>query len=100
MPSDFVELILFQVFYISIIALIIWKAVGKHSLVPYCIFIGIYIITLIWLVFEYFCMSATGNGGHWFAISMYSIIVPGILTGLSLLWFILNKSIAKMKDEE
>ncbi|WP_121357778.1 hypothetical protein [Flavisolibacter nicotianae] len=90
------ELIIIQLVYIIILFLIIRKIIrqGKKAIF-YWIIVGLYLLTITWLVTEYVNMPETGNGGYGFAIGMYSMIVPGILTFIAALAFIITQATKK-----
>ncbi|MBC6607944.1 hypothetical protein H8B13_14050 [Hymenobacter sp. BT188] len=86
------ELIIIQFIYIAIMFFIIRATIRKGLKVFfYWLIVGLYVLTITWLVTEYVDMPKEGNGGYGFAIGMYSMIIPGILVLLSLLVFLISK---------
>jgi hypothetical protein len=90
------ELIIIQLVYIAILFLIIRAVIrqGKKAIF-YWFIAGLYMLTIAWLVTEYLNMPKSGNGGYAFAIGMYSMIVPGVLTLIAALAFIVSQSTKK-----
>jgi hypothetical protein len=57
----------------------------------------LYFIVAVYLVNEYIMMPAAGEGGTWFVIEMYAMIVPGILVGLALIVFFISSELRSFK---
>ena len=85
-----------QLFFSTIHFLIIRSIIlhGKNSIF-YWLITGLYISTIVWLVIEYIKMPKTENGGFGFAIEMYSLIIPGILTLISIIVFCISQAVRK-----
>jgi len=91
MPNDSLRLLLVQVIYILILALIIrYKQKKRQSAVFYWVIATLYFAVVVCLLHEYIMMPAVGEGGTWFAIEMYALIVPGILVGVALIVSFIN----------
>jgi hypothetical protein len=86
------ELLIVQLVYIVILFFIIRMTIrqGRKPILHWVI-AGLYILTIVWLVTEFINMPKTGNGGYGFAIGMYSMIVPGLLTFISVIIFIITQ---------
>jgi hypothetical protein len=98
MPNDSLQLLFLQGFYILTLTLIIrYKLKQGHSAIFYWMIATLYFIVAAYLVNEYIMMPAVGEGGTWFAIEMYAMIVPGILVGLALIVFFISNEVRSFR---
>ena len=90
------ELIFIQIVYIVVLFFTIRATIrnGKKP-VFYFVIVGLYILTLAWLVREFINIPKIGTGGQGFALGMYSMIVPGVLILISLMAFIITQATKK-----
>ncbi len=96
--SGLAELIFVNFICIAVLFLIIKATLkqGKKA-VFHLIVAALYLITIIWLGAAFFKLPETGGGGEVFAIGMYSMIIPGLLTFLSAIIFIITEAFKKDK---
>jgi hypothetical protein len=98
MPNDAPELLFLQGIYILALTLIIRHRLKHgHTAVLYWIIATVYLFVAIYLVKEYIMMPAVGEGGTWFAIEMYAMIVPGILVGVALIVFFISSEVRSFR---
>lgn len=91
MPNDSLRLLLVQVIYILILALIIRHKLKKEqSVIFYWVIAALYLFVAVCLLHEYITMPTVGEGGTWFVIEMYGMIVPGLLVGVALMVSFIN----------
>lgn len=97
--DELIELLLIQIIYIAILFFIIRSVIRRGSkAIFYWIIVALYVATIAWLMTDYFNMPKTGNGGYFFAIGMYSMIIPGILILISVIVFALSRVSKKNVD--
>jgi hypothetical protein len=98
MPNDAPELLLLQGIYILTLTILIRHRLKHgHSAVLYWIIATLYFIVAVYLVSEYIMMPAVGEGGTWFAIEMYAMIVPGVLVGIALIAFFISNEVRSFR---
>lgn len=89
-------LLVIQVIYIVTLFFIIRSTIRQGRKVTFYWFIvALYLVTIIWLVAGYLKMPKTENGGYGFALGLYSIMVPGILTFLAALVYQITRGMKK-----
>lgn len=98
MPNDAPELLFLQGVYILALTLIIrYKLKHGRTAAFYWIIATLYFIVAVYLVSEYIMMPAVGEGGTWFAIEMYAVIVPGVLVGIALIVFFISNEVRSFR---
>ncbi|HSC52655.1 MAG TPA: hypothetical protein VLC98_03490 [Phnomibacter sp.] len=89
-------LLIIQVVYIATLFFIIRSTIRQgRKATFYWFIVALYIVTIAWLVAGYISMPKSGNGGYGFAIGMYSMIVPGILTFVAAIVFAIRQGLQK-----
>ena len=92
------ELISVQVVYIAILSVIIIATLRlKRKGTFYWFIAGLYVLTLIWLIYEYIGFGAKPDSGSVFAWGMLSMIIPGILTLVALIVFITSRIVVRKR---
>jgi len=91
------QLIIIQLVYIAILWLIIRAATrqGKKT-VFYWVVTGLYLLVIAWLGVKFVNMPGR-DGGYWFALGMYSIVVPGILIFIAVIVFMVTRAVRKKR---
>jgi hypothetical protein len=98
MPNDAPELLFLQGIYILALTLIIrHRLKNRHTAAFYWLIATVYFIVAVYLVSEYIMMPSVGEGGTWFAIEMYAMIVPGILVGVALIVFFISNEVRSFR---
>ncbi|SDZ74347.1 hypothetical protein SAMN05192529_101145 [Arachidicoccus rhizosphaerae] len=94
------ELIFVQVIYLTVLILVITatRKLGRNGIV-YWIITGLYALIFTWLVNEYTAFTVKTDPGALFAWGMYSIIVPGILTLIALIVFIISRIVIRKNSK-
>lgn len=99
MIDNISELIFVQVVYMAILSLIIIATLRlKRKGVFYWIIAGLYVLTLIWLIYEYINFGTKPDPGSVFAWGMFSMIIPGILTLIALIVFVVSGIVARKQQ--
>lgn len=92
------ELIFIQSVYITILSLIILATVRlKRKGTFYWVISGLYAITLLWLIYEYINFGKKPDPGSVFAWGMFSIIIPGLLTLVAVIVFVIARIVARKR---
>lgn len=89
-------LLIIQLIYIVILFFIIRSTIRQgRKATFYWFLVALYAMTIAWLVTGYISMPKSGNGGYGFAIGMYSMIVPGILTFVAAMVYAIRQGLKK-----
>jgi hypothetical protein len=96
MMKDIIELIFIHIVCIVLLGLIIITTMRlKRNNIFYWVIAGLYVLTLIWLIYEYISLGVKPDPGGFFAWEMLAMIIPGILTLIALIVFIVSRIVAR-----
>lgn len=96
MMKDIVELIFIHIVYIIMLGLIIVATARlKRKGIFYWAIAGLYVLMLIWLIYEYVGLGAKPDPGGFFAWEMLAMIIPGLLILVALIVFIISRIVAR-----